>query len=401
VAIIGIHQVIGVSLAGVGLGLLLAAAPMSAPATAPAGASMPATNTAGFPLEPGTHDPVMTKVGEYYYVFYTGGLVMEMRSKDLLHWEPVGAAGAGPGGAAAQPAGGGGGGGGPGGRGPRTASNALPGLPDWVPQQLPGVRGLWAPDISYHNGKWFLYYAASTFGSNTSGIGLATNKNIDPASPDFKWQDDGVVISSKASDYYNCIDPNAFTDNDGTAWLDFGSFYWNQGGGRSGQPANPEAAVKGGVQIIKLDAATGKVAEGAKPIPIASRAYPERAIEAPFLIRNGDWYYLFVSWDRCCQGVRSTYRVMVGRASKVTGPYVDKEGKDMVQGGGTEVLAGDGKRIIGPGHEGLFRDGEKWLMVHHFYDGNTPNGVSRLQIRPVTFDDKGWPVVGKAINSPG
>ena len=72
-----------------------------------------------------------------------------------------------------------------------------------------------------------------------------------------------------------------------------------------------------------------------------------------------------------------------------------------MQGGGTEVLAGDGKRIIGPGHEGLLKDGDRWLMVHHFYDGNTPNGVSRLQVRPMTFDKEGWPVVGKAINSPG
>ena len=91
---------------------------------------------------------------------------------------------------------------------------------------------------------------------------------------------------------------------------------------------------------------------------------------------------------------------MVGRATKITGPYVDKEGVDMLQGGATQLLAGDGQRLRGPGHEGLFKDGDHWLMVHHFYDGNSTNGTARLQVRPLTFDAAGWPVVGKAINSP-
>lgn len=372
------------------LGFLLAGSVLAAIQGGTSSAPGQAAAGAGIPLEPTAHDPVMIKAGDYYYVFYTGGLVMEMRSKDLLHWELV-SPGADAPGATAGPAGRG--------RGPRTASNALPGVPTWVPQAIPGARGLWAPDISYVHGQYRLYYAASTFGSNVSGIGLATNKSLDPASPDFKWQDDGMVITSKASDFYNCIDPNAFLDSDGSAWLVFGSFYWNQGGGRGGAPANPSAATKGGIEIVKLDAATGKLAPDVKPQPIASRAYPERAIEGSFLIRNGNWYYLFVSWDRCCQGLRSTYRIMIGRADKVTGPYLDKDGKDMLQGGGTQLLAGDGKRIIGPGHEGLCKDGDRWLLLYHFYDGNTPNGTSRLAIRPITFDEQGWPVLGKVLNA--
>ena len=332
-----------------------------------------------------------------------------LRSKDLIHWESP-TAGRGAATAATTTADGGASAHHTGSRGRAVAEEAAremiratvsgcQGCPIRISAVLPNVRELWAPDISFSKGKYMMYFAASTFGSNTSAIGLATNKTLDPASPDYRWTDAGVVIASKASDFYNCIDPNAFYDTDGTAWLTFGSFYWNQGGGRNG-PANPDAAIKGGIQLVKLNPETGLLMAGAKPQGIASRAYPERAIEAPFLIHEGKYYYLFVSWDRCCQGLRSTYRIMVGRSEKVTGPYVDKDGMDMVKGGGTQVLAGDGKRIIGPGHEGLFKDGDRWLMVHHFYDGNTTNGTSRLQVRPVTIDEKGWPVAGKAINSP-
>jgi beta-xylosidase len=379
----------------------------------------------------------MAKEGDYYYVFYTGGLINALRSKDLKTWDRVpqqdngrevstvftsataptwatdfqgrggrGGRGRGAGqGAATQPGG-------------QTAGGAAATQPNASTQGGPaggfggpggfggggGGRGnYWAPDISFHNGQYFLYYAASSFGSNHSGIGLATNKTLDPASPNFKWTDQGKVIESQYADFYNCIDPNALWDSDGTGWLVFGSFYWNQGGGRSGQPANPGAASKGGIMIVPLDPATGKLQPNATPKTIASRAYPERAIEGAFLMKEAGHYFLFVSWDRCCAGVQSTYRIMIGRADNVTGPYLDKEGKDLALGGGSQVLAGDGDRIIGPGHEGLLKEdlpggGHRWLLLYHFYDGHQ-NGVSKLQVRPVTFDT-GWPVLGDVINKP-
>jgi arabinan endo-1,5-alpha-L-arabinosidase len=386
----------------------------------------------------------MMKEGDYYYVFYTGGLLNSIRSKDLKTWERVlqkdgdrdvstvftqanaptwsveiqgqGGRGRGRGGqagAATQP----------GttppsdqlpsaqGQAPTPPTPSAPPTPaarSGIPGQGPGGtfvrRDYWAPDISFHNGQYFLYYCASSFGSNRSGIGLATSRSLDPASPNFKWQDQGKIIESHNPDFYNCIDPNAFFDKDGSAYLTFGSFYWNVGGGRGGAPANPDAATKGGIMLVKIDPATGKVLPGSMPKTIASRAYPERAIEAPFLVRVGNWYYLFVSWDVCCRGVQSTYRIMVGRSDKATGPFLDKEGKDMALGGGTQVLAGDGDRIIGPGHQGLMEEGtpgtpnHRWLLLYHFYDGHQ-NGVSKLQVRPVTFDT-GWPVLGEVINKP-
>jgi arabinan endo-1,5-alpha-L-arabinosidase len=308
-----------------------------------------ATGTRPFAPEPQVHDPVLIKQGDFYYVFYTGGLINALRSTDLVHWERLG----------------------------RT----LGVLPNWVRTELPNNRAdLWAPDISFYRGKYFFYYSASTSGSRNSGIGLATNKTLDATSKDFAWEDVGLIVRTHDSDDYNAIDPNFVLDEKGQPWLDFGSF-WS------------------GIKLIKLNQ-DGKPDEKDKTMySLAARKPPETAIEAPFIIREGRFFYLFVSWDRCCQGVRSTYRIMVGRALKITGPYVDKDGVDMAQGGGTQVLAGDGQRLRGPGHEGLYKDGDRWLMAHHFYDGNT-NGTSRLQVRPVTFDAGGWPVVGKAINSP-
>jgi arabinan endo-1,5-alpha-L-arabinosidase len=370
--------------------------PRATAAAAPAAYTAQPATLAALPLEPGCHDPVLIKEGPWYYVFYTGGFVNCIRSKDLIHWEnPTATALAAtspltppatPATAPATTAGRGGRGGrggtgrGPAGGGGIRPANAFPGMPNSISATV-NARDLWAPDIAFYNGKYMLYYAASSFGSRNSAIGLATNKTLDPASPNYQWHDEGVIIRTQNSDNYNAIDANFVLDEKGQPWLDFGSF-WS------------------GIKLRKLT-------PDGKPDPadptlyaIAARTPPETAIEAPFIIREGRWFYLFVSWDRCCQGLRSTYRIMVGRSEKITGPYLDQAGKDMAQGGGTQLLAGDGKRLIGPGHEGLFKDGDHWLMVHHFYDGNTPNGTGRLQVRPVSFDNQQWPVLGKPNNSP-
>jgi arabinan endo-1,5-alpha-L-arabinosidase len=375
-----------VPVAGVPRGVYAAAGVPAGPAplTVPLTTTAAATLAGALPTEPGTHDPVLIKQDDWYYLFYTGGTVNSLRSKDLIHWTPpttpttpittaatttatAGGAGAA---TAAAAAGGRGGRGGRGGNGPRAVS-ALPGMPNSIRAVLPNVRELWAPDISFFKGKYMMYFAA---------IGLATNKTLDPGSKDYMWHDEGVIVRSQNSDNYNAIDPNFCLDEKGQPWLVFGSF-WT------------------GIKLRKLT-------DEGKPDPADTKLYAlatrdrGTAIEAPFIIHEGKYFYLFVSWDKCCAGLNSTYRIMVGRSEKITGPYVDKENVDMAKGGGTQLLAGDGKRIIGPGHCGLFKDGDHWLMVHHFYDGNTPNGTSRLQVRPVTFDEKSWPVVGKSINSP-
>jgi arabinan endo-1,5-alpha-L-arabinosidase len=266
------------------------------------------------------------------------------------------------------------------------------GVPDWIKTMSPGTRDLWAPDISFFNGLYHLYYAFSLFGKNTSGIALATNRTLDSASPDYQWVDQGLVLQSKSTDDFNAIDPNLILDEHGNPWLSFGSF-WS------------------GIKMRRLDLATGKTsitdttlyslaarkqpasAEAAKPgLPPDTQA-----VEAPFIIHHDSFYYLFVSWDLCCRGVKSTYRTMVSRSRTVTGPYLDRDGTPMAQGGGTALLSGNA-RWVGPGGESLLHlsTGED-IIVFHAYDAQT--GHPALQISTIAWHD-GWPSAVLQDNAP-
>jgi arabinan endo-1,5-alpha-L-arabinosidase len=247
------------------------------------------------------------------------------------------------------------------------------GDPEWVRDPDTGIAGVenyWAPELVEHDGTWYLYYSASTFGSNTSAIGLATATTLDPADPDFGWTDQGPVVRSTAGeDGYNAIDPAVVTGADGEPWLYFGSFW-------------------GGIHRVPLQWPSGKVAAGgAEPVAVATRSgVPEPAVEAPYVVEHDGWYYLFVSWDRCCSGVDSTYSIRVGRSRDVTGPFLDADGKDMAAGGGSLVLATEGS-AVGPGGQSLSRG----HLGYHFYDGDD-GGAPRLAIQRLGWDADGWPV---------
>jgi arabinan endo-1,5-alpha-L-arabinosidase len=306
----------------------------------------------------GTHDPSIMKEGDTWYVFATGkasdGGQFQVRcSKDLTDWKLCG--------------------------------HVFDQIPDWIQKDSPDTKELWAPDISYENGEYRLYYAYSLFGKNTSGIALATNKTLDPSSANYKWTDHGLVLRSIASDNFNAIDPNFVRDAQGHAWLAFGSF-WS------------------GIKMRRLDDKTGLLSTtDTKLYSLASRYKPEnapapkpdlppdwQAAEAPFIVHHGGYYYLFVSWDLCCRGIHSTYRTMVGRAKNITGPYLDQNGTPMTEGGGTELLHGN-SRWLGPGGESIWmgKDGLD-LMVFHAYDAKS--GKPALQISTMTWED-GWPHV--------
>jgi arabinan endo-1,5-alpha-L-arabinosidase len=243
------------------------------------------------------------------------------------------------------------------------AGSAFPGGAPWTTAYTGGGRSLWAPDLSYHNGQYYLYYAASTFGSNHSAIFLATS----PSGNSGSWTNRGLVVESRSSDNFNAIDPNLVVDEAGRWWLDFGSF-WS------------------GIKLIQLNAATG-LRQGSSMTAIAGRG--GGAIEAPFIVKRGQYYYQYVSFDLCCRGAASTYRVMVGRSTSVTGPYADRNGVPMTSGGGTEILAGHGS-IHGPGHEAVLADNDGDLLVYHYY---ADNGASRLGINRLAYDSAGWPQV--------
>jgi arabinan endo-1,5-alpha-L-arabinosidase len=245
----------------------------------------------------------------------------------------------------------------------RNNGVAFPGGAPWTTAYTGGGSSLWAPDLSYSNGRYYMYYSASTFGSNRSAIFLATSTSGDPGT----WTDHGLVVESRTSDNFNAIDPNLVVDDQGRWWLTFGSF-WS------------------GIKMVPLDPSTGKRA-GTAMSAVAGRG--GGAIEAPTVVKHGSYYYLFVSFDLCCQGAASTYRVVVGRSTGVNGPYYDRNGVPMTSGGGTEVLAGHGN-IHGPGHQDVFTDTDSDILAYHYY---TDSGAPQLGINWLAYDSAGWPYV--------
>lgn len=241
--------------------------------------------------------------------------------------------------------------------------------PQWLKTAVPGVTNLWAPEIYQHDGTYYLYYAASSFGSNNSVIALATNTTLDPNNKDYNWVDRGAVVTSTTANDYNAIDPAVVQDKDGTPWMAFGSF-WS------------------GIRMVKLSWPSGERADASVPLRIADRQSPPNAIEGATVIPHDGKYYLIVSRDFCCQGVNSTYNMAVGRSDSVTGPYVDKNGTPMLNNGGTPLLASKGSEV-GPGGESYSNGYLAW----HYYDANN-NGTPTLALAKLGWGADGWPTLG-------
>lgn len=302
------------------------------------------------------HDPVMIKEGSTYYLFATGMGISVFSSSDLKTWikeAPVFAQ-----------------------------------APAWAVDAVPGYKGhTWAPDISYHNGQYYLYYSASAFGKNTSCIGLAVNKTLDPLSPDFKWVDLGKVVQSvPVRDQWNAIDPNLIVDEASRPWLVFGSF-WS------------------GLKMVSLGDDFKTVNDRSTWYAVAARprtgvasdtSAGNGAIEAPFIYNKDGYYYLFVSWDFCCKGPQSNYKVVVGRSKQIHGPYLDRNGVSLQQHGGSLVAQGDATDWYAVGHNAVVQDGNRDLLLMHGYD-RKDKGRSKLIIRVLQWDESGWPSLGEDI----
>jgi arabinan endo-1,5-alpha-L-arabinosidase len=287
-----------------------------------------------------TRDPSsIVKCKDEYWAFYTGRGVPSYRSRDLVKWE----------------------------RGPAVFKAA----PEWIANIVPQNRNLsyWAPDIIKLGDRYLLYYSVSSFGKMTSAIGLATNSTLDPDDPAYHWTDQGFVVRTQEGDGYNAIDPSVFHDRDGSLWLTFGS-YWS------------------GIKLIQLDPQTGK--RMAPDSKLLSIAYNE-SIEASYLCRHDDNYYLFVNWGSCCRGPKSTYNIRIGRSKSVTGPYLDKAGVDMLHSGGSLFLATTNGPLIGPGHAGtLNAQGKDWF-TSDFEGDLRMGGRATLAIMPLRWNPDGWP----------
>lgn len=296
------------------------------------------------------HDPVMIKQDSVYYLFATGGGFSS--STDLINW--------------------------------KTEKPVFEKAPDWVTTDLiPGFRGggYWAPDIQMVNGTYYLYYSYSAFAKNTSVIGVATNKTLHPDSPDFKWVDHGVVVQSVPNrDMWNAIDPNLVMDRN-QGWLSFGSFW-------------------GGIRLVKLAPDLLSVAKPDEWYTVARQPRTfalddtdpgDGTIEAPFIMKRFQYFYLFVSLDYCCRGVNSDYNVVVGRSRNIEGPYVDRDGKLLSRGGGTIVARGN-DRWAGVGHSAHYTFAGKTILIMHGYD-KPDNGRSKLIIREMKWDRAEWPSI--------
>lgn len=244
-------------------------------------------------------------------------------------------------------------------------------LPEWHQALVPQNRGhLWAPDVIKRGNEYFVYYSISTFGKNQSAIGLAVGNTLDPKSPQWKWQDRGPIVISQANSRYNAIDPALyFHGPDQRLWMTFGSF-WD------------------GIFLVELDPFTG-LCKHAGRAPIRLADAPE--IEAPFVCFHHDMFYLFVNHGLCCRGVASTYEIRVGRSKSIEGPYLDAEGKSMLEGGGRLVLTSSNNEV-GPGHASILQRNDKEFLVHHYYD-RALEGKSRLRMLPLTWDENHWPVI--------
>lgn len=299
----------------------------------------------------GLHDPVIIREGNTYHVFGSGGWQGRpgpswRTSTDLAHW---------------------------------TDNGSPFGIPDWAHAAIPAATSVWAPDIHLVDGLYRMYYSVSTGGSMRSVTGFATTPTLDRAAPQYRWQDHGLVTETFPGGSYNAIDSNFLRDEAGQDWLEFGS-YW------------------GGLKLMRLDRRTGKPAPG--DTHLTSLAYhpapagADNPIEGGFLFRHGEHYYLFASFDYCCRKLASNYYVACGRSKEVTGPYVDRQGRPMMQGYGETVVIErpwGGTRWRGPGHCGLMHDGARDLIVYHAYDAEH-DAAPTLRLAELRWSADGWPI---------
>jgi arabinan endo-1,5-alpha-L-arabinosidase len=299
------------------------------------------------------HDPSVIRQGSTYYVFSTdasstqGGFIPIRCSTDKIAWSACG--------------------------------YVFTTLPSWISTAVPQATDIWAPDVSYFNNAYHVYYAVSSFGSNVSAIGLVTNSTLDSSDPNYSWVDQGLILQSSSTDNFNAIDPNILIDAGGSVWLNYGSF-WT------------------GIYQQQIDPATGQIQSGSATYHLAERAsnVPNDPIEGSSMVYANGYYYLFVSWDYCCEPdpAQSDYKIVVGRGSSPNGPFLDESGVDMATGGGTILLQGD-SAWAGPGGQTAYidpTDGD--LIVFHALQ-LSQNGLDFLFVRSLTWTNN-WPVIGNS-----
>jgi len=284
----------------------------------------------------GVHDPsTIVKRNGVYHIWGTGNQIHHMTSTDLVNWTVA----------------------------PTVFAAGT--WPSWINTYVPNFGGnFWAPECVFMNGQYYLYYSCS-MGDRASAIGVATSPDLTT------WTDQGMVVYSDNATIYGSIDPAVVADGSGNYWMSFGSHLT-------------------GIWIAQLNPLTGKRLNAVVK-NIAGSTVSEH--EAPYIIRNGNYYYLFYNRGVCCAGTNSTYYVQMGRSTTPDGAYVDRSGLNLLNGGGTTVLSSSGT-YYGPGHIGLFQENGTNYVTHHYYDG-FENGLPKLSIANLQWDAAQWPVISR------
>ena len=284
-------------------------------------------------------DPSVIKASDgYYYLYATENIrnVPIYRSADLINWRMVG-----------------------------TAFN------DRTRPQMVPKGGIWAPDINYINGKYVMYYSKSTWGGEWEcGIGVATADR--PAGP---FTDVGKLFISSEIEVQNSIDPFYFEEEDGSKYLFWGSFR--------------------GIYGIQLSDDGLSIKPGAEKVQIAGTL-----TEGTYIFKRDGYYYLFGSAGTCCDGLNSTYRVVVARSQNLLGPYVNKSGKPALENNFMLVMQKSNK-VVGPGHnsEIIQDDAGQYWMLYHGFDAADPDGGRKVYLDQILWDKDGWPMVRNRIPS--
>ncbi|KAL4749194.1 Arabinan endo-1,5-alpha-L-arabinosidase B [Aspergillus terricola var. indicus] len=348
----------------------------------------PSAAASGFPSAHGTelrtHDPSIIKVGSTFYSYSVGPSITIHQASSL--------------------------------DGPWTEIGAL--LSGDSVIEKGDRKAPWAANTIYINGQFYCYYSVSNAGCRDSAIGVASSAFPGPG----EWTDHGLIIQSgtgEGSDVFplnqsNTIDPNVFVDGDGSAYLNFGSF-WT---GLWQVPLEEDFVTVKRLQDGTLDAAhlaaePGKVWRSkmanskAKTVgtsnssgsPICGDPTGGHPIEGGFLAYHAPYYYMWFSWGRCCEfkdpAMRSNgkeYRIRVGRSTSARGPFVDKQGIDLVDGGGETVYGSNGD-VFAPGGQGILTDELGDILYYHYLNSSVSYDFSdaRLGYNRLEYVD-GWPV---------
>jgi arabinan endo-1,5-alpha-L-arabinosidase len=226
---------------------------------------------------------------------------------------------------------------------------------------------IWAPDINYINGRYVLYYAMAipdlSVVGRDSGCGVAY-----ATKPEGPFSNAAKLFTSPEIGVTTSIDP-VYIEDGGKKYLIWGSF--------------------NGIYSIELNDDGLQVKSGAEKKLVVGNLF-----EASYILKRGNYFYYFGSMGKCCDGVKSTYEVAVGRSTTLFGPYYDKKGNSLLNSGNTVILSKN-DRFIGPGHNSkLVQDdsGNDW-MVYHSYDARNESAGRLLMLDRVLWDSDGWPYI--------